>query len=265
MGIPAKISKHGCRGKKSEGEFIIMELKIFDTYEALSVAAADLVIDTVKKKPGAVLCFASGDTPKRAYDLVAERAKKENVDFTQCVFIGLDEWLGVPPGDPGSCHFFLQQYLIIPLGLHSQQVHLFDGLTTSDERECEKMNKLIAQKGIDCMIVGVGMNGHIGFNEPGTDINSLAHVSELDIITITVGQKYFTDAITASKGITIGLKQVIESGTLVMVANGSKKAPVIKRAVEGEITNAFPASLIRQHPHSILMIDTEAASDLKKT
>lgn len=241
-----------------------MELKIFETYETLSAAAADLIVDTVKKKPGAVLCFASGDTPKRAYDLVAERVKKDNVDFTQCVFIGLDEWLGVPPENPGSCYLFLQEYLIKPLGLLSQQVHLFDGLTTNEDHECEKMNKLIDEKGIDCMLVGVGMNGHIGFNEPGTDVDSLAHVAELDKVTLTVGQKYFTDSMPANEGITIGLKQVIGSGTLVMMANGKKKAPVIKRAVEGEITIEFPASLLRQHPNSILMIDIEAASELKK-
>ncbi|HUS03695.1 MAG TPA: hypothetical protein VMY77_18275, partial [Chitinophagaceae bacterium] len=116
---------------------------------------------------------------------------------------------------------------------------------------------------IDLMLVGVGLNGHIGFNEPGTDVESLAHISELDPITVTVGQKYFADTISADRGITIGLKQVMASGTLLMLANGKKKTPVIKRATEGDITNEFPASLLRQHPNSILMIDKEAASELK--
>lgn len=240
-----------------------MELKIFDTYEILSAAAAGLIVDTVKKKHNAVLCFASGDTPKRAYELVAEIAKKENVDFGKCIFFGLDEWLGVPPHNPGSCHYFLQQYLIKPLGLHSAQVHLFDGLAIDAEIECEKMNQLIADKGIDFMLVGVGLNGHIGFNEPGTDVGSVAHVSELDTITLTVGQKYFADAMPANKGITIGLRQVMASGNLVMMANGKKKAPIVKQAVDGEITNGFPASLLRQHPNSMLMVDKEAAFELK--
>lgn len=242
-----------------------MELIIFDTYENLSAAAAVLIIDTVKKKPHAVLCFASGDTPKRTYELVAKRANSENVDFSECIFIGLDEWLGVPPDNPGSCHYFLQQYLIRPLGLHSEQVYLFNGLTTNSENECKKMNQLITEKEkIDFMLVGVGLNGHIGFNEPGTDVGSVAHVSELDIITLTVGQKYFADAMPANKGITMGLKQVMESGTLLMMANGKKKAPVIKQATEGEITSGFPASLLRRHSNSILMVDKEAASELKK-
>lgn len=241
-----------------------MELKLFDTYETLSAAAASLIVDTIKKKHDAVLCFASGDTPKRAYELVAEIAKKEKVDFSKCILIGLDEWLGVPPDNPGSCHYFLQRYLIKPLGLHSKQVYLFDGLTTDGEVECEKMNQLIAEKGkIDFMLVGVGMNGHIGFNEPCTDVNSLTHVSKLSNITVTIGQKYFTDAMPINKGITIGLRQVMASGTLLMMANGKKKAPVISRVVEGEITNEFPASLLRQHPNSILMVDKEAAFELK--
>ena len=242
-----------------------MELTIFDTYETLSAEAAGLIIETVKKNSSAILCFASGDTPKRAYELVAERAKKENVDFSKCIFVGLDEWLGVPPHNTGSCHYFLEQYLIRPLGLSASQVYLFDGLTNNPEMECEKMNQLLAEKGnIDLMVVGVGLNGHIGFNEPGTDVDLLAHVSVLDTLTVTVGQKYFSDVAPPGKGITIGLKQVMASGTLVMLANGKKKAPVTKRAVEGEITNEFPASLLRQHHNSFLMIDKEAASELKK-
>ena len=242
-----------------------MELQIFDTYEMLSSAAAELIINAVKKKPHTVFCFASGDTPKRTYELLVNTAKNDKVDFSQCTFIGLDEWLGIPPENPGSCHYFLQTYLIQPLGLNAAQVHLFDAMAINPQEECDKMNVLIREKkGIDCMLVGVGMNGHIGFNEPGTSITLNAHVIDLDSTTLSVGQKYFSSEVPASKGITIGLEQVLEAGTLLMMANGKKKAAIIKQALEEEITNHTPASLIRHHANGILMIDEEAASDLNK-
>lgn len=112
------------------------------------------------------------------------------------------------------------------------------------------------------MVAGIGMNGHIGFNEPGTDINSMAHVARLDEITQEVGKKYFTEEVAISKGITVGLKQVLQAKTLLMMASGKKKAPVIKRAVEEKTGTHWPASLIQQHANGVLMIDTEAASEL---
>lgn len=242
-----------------------MELQIFDTYELLSSAAAELIINAVKKKPHTVFCFASGDTPKRTYELLASTAKNDNVDFSRCTFIGLDEWLGIPPENPGSCHYFLQTYLIQPLRLNPGQVHLFDAMAINPREECDKMNALIHEKkGIDFMLVGVGMNGHVGFNEPGTSITLNAHVINLDSTTLSVGQKYFSAEVPASKGITIGLEQVLEAGTLLMMANGKKKAAIIKQALEEEITNHTPASLIRHHANGILMIDEAAASDLDK-
>lgn len=242
----------------------LMELQIFDSYEALSMAAAALILATVTKKPGTVFCFASGDTPRRTYELLAEMAHKEHTNFKQCTFIGLDEWVGIPPENAGSCHYFLQKYLVQPLGLQPGQVHLFDAMANDLQAECDKMNALVLQKkGIDFMLVGVGMNGHIGFNEPGTSITLNAHVTQLDATTLSVGQKYFDAEVPASKGITIGLEQVLESGTLLMMANGKKKAAIIKQALAEEITNHTPASLIRHHGNGILMIDSEAAAGLQ--
>jgi len=240
-----------------------MELKIHKDYNELSATAAAMIIDYVKNKPEALLCFATGDTPKLTYQLVAETAMKDKVDFGQCFIIGLDEWMGVSPDNPGSCHWFLHEYLFKPIGIDSSQVHLFNAFG-NEKDECRKMNKLIAVNGIDLMVVGVGMNGHIGFNEPGTDINSLVHVANLDETTTTVGQKYFKDKVEIGKGITVGLKQVMETDTLLMMASEKKKAPVVKRAVEENVSTVFPATLIRQHKNGILMIDNEAASELNQ-
>src|SRR5262245_39436119 len=107
-----------------------MELKVFDNYNVLSAAAAEIIVNCIRDKPDALLCFASGDTPKLTYQLVAEIAKKEAVDISQCFFIGLDEWMGIPPENTGSCHYFLQQYLFSPIGMKPSQVHLFNALNT---------------------------------------------------------------------------------------------------------------------------------------
>ena len=241
-----------------------MESKIYPDYDAMSAAAASLIIDCVRKKPAALLCFATGDTPRLTYQKLVEMAAEEEVDFSKVFIVGLDEWLGIPPDNSGSCQYFLRHYLLDPLKIKPSQIHLFDALSTDPAAECEKMNGVIAEKGpVDFMVVGVGMNGHIGFNEPGTDPNSVAHVAALDNTTKTVGQKYFEQEVAISQGITLGLKQVFEANTMLMIANGKKKAPVIQRTLEGEISTEFPASLIRQNKNSILMIDSEAAQELK--
>jgi glucosamine-6-phosphate isomerase len=241
-----------------------MDLKVYPNYADMSVAAANMIIDCVTKKPNSFLCFATGETPKLAYQLVTEKANKNGIDFSKCFIIGLDEWLGIPPANTGSCHYFLDNYLFQPLGIHTSQVHLFDALTKNEEAECERMNKLIEQKGpVGFMVVGVGMNGHIGFNEPGTGIDSTAHVAILDETTRTIGKKYFQDEVSITRGITLGLKQVLQADTLLMIANGKKKASVIQKAVGEEISTSFPASLVRLHKNAILMIDNEAASELQ--
>ena len=116
--------------------------------------------------------------------------------------------------------------------------------------------------GIDLMIVGIGMNGHIGFNEPGVSFDNYSHVIDLDDTTLSVGQKYFKSKVSLQKGITLGLKHLQESKKVLLLANGKKKAEVIRRTVEGDLTNSFPASIMQKHAHGIVMIDEEAASSL---
>ncbi|HEX8038101.1 MAG TPA: glucosamine-6-phosphate deaminase [Chryseosolibacter sp.] len=240
-----------------------MTTNILKDYQALSVTAADEIIAAVKNKETAVLCLAAGDTPKLAYALLAQKAKRENVGFSRCTFIGLDEWVGIAPENEGTCRYFLYRNLFEPLGIRPSQIHLFDGLAKDLPGECRKMDDVIAaKKGIDLMLVGVGMNGHIGFNEPGTPADSYSHVVDLDSTTQSVGQKYFAQATTLRQGITLGLKHFLESGRAVLMAGGKKKAEVIREALEGPVTPRMPASIIRRHPNGIAILDQEAASGL---
>ena len=169
-----------------------MHIEIVNDYQEISDAAASTIINQVKQKPDSVLCLASGDSAKLAYQKMVERAKKEQISFSAVHFIGLDEWVGISPHKQGSCALFLRQILLSPLQIPDDQVHLFDSMANDLEEECKKMDGIILRKGgIDLMLVGIGMNGHIGFNEPGVSPKLQSHVTQLDATTQTVGQKYF--------------------------------------------------------------------------
>ena len=245
-----------------------MHLKVYKDYQTLSSHVASEIIRLVNSKPAAVLCLASGHTPVLTYSILAEQAAAGNVDFKECFFIGLDEWQGIPPGKEGSCHYFLQKNIFEPLHISSSQFQVFDALTQDAEKECDKMNQTISGKGgIDLMLLGVGMNGHLGFNEPGVSFDNYSHIVELDDTTRSVGQKYFEDQTALGKGFTLGVKNVMETREVIVMANGVKKAEVMKKVLEGEISNEVPASIIRNHPNGFVMIDEGAASllQLKQT
>jgi glucosamine-6-phosphate isomerase len=242
-----------------------MQLKTFKHYDDLSAYAASEILALVKNKPDAVLCLASGDTPKLTYNLIAETGKSKQIDFSRCTFIGLDEWVGIPPANEGSCYFFLNTHLFKPLGIMPSHIHLFNALSKDLAAECHKMDAIIREKGgIDLMLVGVGMNGHIGFNEPGVPADLYSHVVELDSTTQSVGQKYFKQSTKLLQGITLGLKHFLESRSGIMIASGRKKAEVIRKAMEEPVNIGMPASIIRRHPQGFVLLDEEAADALEK-
>ena len=239
----------------------MLQKKIFADYEQMSAAAAELIIDLVKDIPEVLLCFATGNTPVCTYRLLVQKAKEQQIDFSKCSCIGLDEWLDVPAQKSGSCACILQEQLFRPLGIAETQVHLFDGMAPDISAECDKMNAFIRScGGIDLMLVGIGLNGHIGFNEPGVEIYLEAHEQELHESTLASGQHYFNEPTVISKGITLGMAQVLNARTLLLVANGKNKAIIIQQAVEGAVTNNVPASYIQHHKNAVLVLDKEAAS-----
>lgn len=242
-----------------------MKVKIFDDYNAMSAAAADTIIDSIKKKPNALLAFATGNTPTLTYKLLAEKVKEQHVDVSKCFCIGLDEWVGVPPTVKGSCHYDLHEQIFKPLGLKQSQLHLFNGVSDDLASECKKMNELIHEHGgVDCLIAGIGVNGHIGFNEPGVDPLLEAHDQSLHPTTLASGQNYFKEVTKLEKGLTLGIAQAMSAGKFIIVANGKSKAEIIKKTIEGEVSNKVPASFIQKSENGIVIIDKEAASALTK-
>jgi len=242
-----------------------MEMAIFSDYDSLSNEVAKEIMDLVTQKPSAMLCMASGDSPRLACSKVVEIANREKVDFSKIQFVGLDEWVGIPPTNSGSCHYFFNTFLLQPLVSPPGSVHLFNALSRDLSEECKKMDEFIFSNGpIDLMIVGIGMNGHIGFNEPGVSFEKYSHVAQLDQTTTSVGQKYFESSMELKQGITLGLQHLMASKKLILIANGKKKSTVIQRAVEGEVSNTFPASIIQLHSNCEVMVDEDAAALLNR-
>src|SRR5258706_3758063 len=239
-----------------------MELTVFSSYDKLSEFAAEQILQTIKSKAEAVLCLATGESPKLTYSMFVQKAKEQKIDLTKVHFVALDEWIGIPSTNPGSCHHFLKENLFSPLGI-TKNIHLFDAFAADYSRECENMNETIRSLGgIDLMLVGIGMNGHIGVNETGTLETLYAHVQDLDSTTRQVGQKYFTEKTELNKGITLGLSHFFEARHAIMLANGNKKSSIIKSALEGTISTQIPTSLVRKHLNAQVLIDQEAASEL---
>lgn len=240
-----------------------MKISVLENYEALSAHTASLIADELKKNPALSLCMASGSSPALTCDLLVKKIREGNIDCSRLRFMGLDEWMGLPPTNSGSCHYFFKTKLIEPLGLKPSQYFLFDALSPNPESECKKMDAMIKEKGIDIMLVGIGMNGHIGFNEPGTPFDLPCHVIELEEITKQVGQKYFLGRTELGKGITIGLGHLMNAATVILIANGESKAAVVQQAVEGPVEESFPASIMQRHKNSFVLIDKKAASVLE--
>ena len=237
-----------------------MTIHTFTNYETLSEATANLIIDVLKQKPEALICIASGDTPLGVCKFLAQSDKKR---FDKCTFVGLDEWVGMNENDEGSCKHGIYQNLLIPLNIPSERIKYFDAKAEDLESECQKINEFIASKGgLDVMLVGVGMNGHIALNEPNTSFDIYAHVSDLEEITISVGQKYFAKDTILTQGITLGLAHLQEAKLPILIADGFRKAEVINNALNGEISEQFPASIFQKLPHSLVMLDEEAAHKL---
>ena len=243
-----------------------MKISIYTNYEELSTAAADLVVAQLAAKPASLLCFPSGETPTGMLKQLVEYAEEGKIDFSECYFVGLDEWLGMDENREGSCKHYMYTHFFNLVAIRPEQIVFFDALTTNVDQECVRVNDFIsAHQGLDLMIVGIGMNGHLGLNEPGTDFDTYAHRSSLDQVTVKVGQKYFKNDTVLKEGITLGLRHLKEAGKAVLIASGTKKAPIVAAALQGEVTINVPASILQGIPQAHIILDKAAASALKES
>lgn len=242
-----------------------MNIHIAETYQDMSQATANLVEACIKTKPESLLCFPSGDSPTGTLNKLIKDAQRGAADFRRCWFVGLDEWVGMDKNDDGSCQQYVYANLFDPLQIPANRIMFFDAKANDLAAECKKTDRFIFDHGpLDILIVGVGLNGHIGLNEPGSSFTSYAHVVDLAESTKTSGQKYFSQATKLEKGITIGIQHMMEAVTVVVIASGEKKADIIQKIIEGKVTEDIPGSILQQHPNCYVFLDQGAASKLTR-
>ncbi|HEY5463200.1 MAG TPA: glucosamine-6-phosphate deaminase [Hanamia sp.] len=243
-----------------------MKIFIEKDYELMSAKAADEVMEIINPLTNPFLCTATGDSPKGLYKEMIGRIAKKNIDISDWYFVGLDEWLGMNENDEGSCRYHLNNDLLGPLRVSEKKVCFFDGSVKNIQNEIQKTDNFIkAHGGIDIAIVGLGMNGHVGMNEPGTNPTLYSHISEIDPITQKTGQKYFKQERRLTKGITLGIANLMEAGKVILLVSGSKKAGIVQKVLEEDISEMIPASLLRKHKNFSVYLDKEAASRLSKS
>ena len=240
-----------------------MKIHVLENYEEMSVAVANYISAHVQISPESMISLPSGDSPTGALKRLVEYANAGKVDFSRCEFVGLDEWVGMGRDDEGSCQHYVYAHFFIPLTIPAAHVHFFDARAKDLKAECKKINDYLSSKGpLDLVMVGVGLNGHIGLNEPGTSFDARAHYGPLAQMTIDTGQKYFSETTKLEQGITLGIQNFMEARTVIVIASGEKKARIIRDIIEGPITESVPGSVLQRHPHVLFFLDKAAASQL---
>ena len=240
-----------------------MKQIIFENYSELSVKTAEQIAAIILEKPDALLCFPAGETSLGTFNQLIVLNKTGKISFKDCKIVGLDEWINLGSMKSENCFSFLKKYLFDHIDYSVENLCFFNGESTDPEQECIKTDDFIKKYGpIDMMLLGIGMNGHLGLNEPGTSFDLYSHIVKLDDVTKKVGQKYFTDKIKLTSGISLGLKSIMEAKTVILQLNGDKKAEIARRLVDSEISTDFPASVAKLHPNAFLLLDREAAQYL---
>ncbi|MGG0285357.1 glucosamine-6-phosphate deaminase [Peribacillus butanolivorans] len=236
-------------------------IKVQD-YKEMSQSAANIVIRKVKENSKIKLGLATGGTPKGTYDALIEDHMQNNTSYENVTSFNLDEYIGLDSNDPNSYHYYMDQSLFAHININKEQTYLPNGTADSLDKECTRFDKMIETLGgIDLQILGIGQNGHIGFNEPGTSFSSGTHVVALEESTRQANARYF-DSIdeVPTRAITMGIATIMKSKEILLLISGEEKAETLKKLIHGEITEEFPASILKKHNNVTIIADQKALS-----
>lgn len=238
-----------------------MHIVVCKDYEEMSRRAAEIVAEQIKKHPDGLISFPGGDTPLGMVHVFADMVNEGKVDISRTHYVSLDEWVGLSNEDEGSCGLFNQQNLLSRLQHPFAGTHIINGAAEDIESERLALNDYISQYGpLDVSVLGIGMNGHLGFNENGVDFDLDAHIIPLSETTLKVMTKYFGEKFHPTHGISQGIRQIMAAKTVILIANGAHKAEILKKAVHGPVTNEVPASVLQNHPNCYVVADEAAAA-----
>jgi len=238
-----------------------MKLIIEKNYDSLSKTAANIVKLEIEKKPNIVLGLATGSTPIGMYKELIRMHKDEGLDFSQVITFNLDEYIGIDEWHPNSYHYFMENQFFNYININRRNTFIPDGKAKDLNSYCKKYDELIQEKGgIDLQILGIGENGHIGFNEPDDELNIWTSVVNLTESTIEANSRFFdTIEQVPKKAITMGIGNIMKSKKIILLANGKRKRKVINQLLKGDkITTKLPASMLLLHPDVTVIVDEEA-------
>ncbi|MBG9982823.1 glucosamine-6-phosphate deaminase [Aerococcaceae bacterium DSM 111020] len=235
-----------------------MDVRIFDTKEQAAQDAFK-VIEKAKKDGAKTFGLATGSTPEPLYDVIRE----SDLDFTDSVALNLDEYAGLDSSDPQSYAYFMKKNLFDAKPF--KETHIPNGLAEDSDAETKRYDEIIANNPIDVQVLGIGPNGHIGFNEPGTSFDVTTRLVDLTPETIDANKRFFdSEEEVPRQAFSMGIKTILQSDLIILLAFGANKAKAVKGMIEGPVTEEVPASVLQQHDNVIVYLDADAASQLEK-
>lgn len=232
-----------------------METIIVNNPEEGAEKAFQLIKTAIQANEVKTLGLATGSTPLKLYDKMAHAA----LDVSEITTVNLDEYVGLAKDDPNSYHYYMNENLFSKV--HFKETHLPNGMAENLEEECANYEALLQANPVDIQILGIGTNGHIGFNEPGTSFSSKTAVVELAAATREANKRFFEkEEDVPTHAISMGIKSIMAAKKIILLAFGAEKAEAIKQTVEGSVAVDCPASVLQQHPNAIIITDKDAAS-----
>ncbi len=239
-------------------------IKVKD-YQELTKKACDILVEKMKNLKNPVLGLATGSTPEGLYECLIDHYNKQEITFENVTSFNLDEYVGLNADHPSSYNYYMHDKLFNHINISEDRASVPNGISNDLAAHCDAYEQAIADAGkIDIQILGVGINGHIGFNEPGTSFDSKTHIVQLDESTREVNGRFFESADEVpEKAITMGIKTIMDSGEVLLLISGENKAETVARLVNGEISEEFPASVLRRHPNFTLVVDEAAYSKVE--
>jgi glucosamine-6-phosphate deaminase len=235
-----------------------------DSYEEISKEGAQIVADRLRRKPDLVLGLATGSTPIGLYKELIRMHREEGLDFSKVLTFNLDEYVGLPPSHDQSYHYFMKENFFKFVNVPEQSIHIPDGMAGDIDAFCDWYEERIGKVGgIDIQILGIGGNGHIAFNEPGSSLGSRTRVKTLTEKTRKDNARFFNGIDDIPRyALTMGIGTIMDAKELILLANGPGKADAIKAAVEGPLTGQCPASVIQLHRSAFVLVTQDAAAQL---
>ncbi len=242
-----------------------MQILVFSGARLLAGAVADLLADRLRRAPRIVLGLPTGRTPLGLYRQLVGASRASGLDFSRVSTFNLDEFLGVSPEEPGSCRQYMERHFFRHVNIDRRLIHFLDGTANDPEAECERYEGAIAAAGgIDVQILGIGANGHIGFNEPGDRLVARTHVVRLRPETRRANACFFGGDVdrVPRRALSMGMATILLARSIVLMATGTAKAGCAAAMIQGPLTTRMPASFLQLHPDVRVWLDRAAARQL---